>query len=90
MVDVAGKFKRDHGEIVFNFGDYRGAIATTVPNYLQWMLGKDFPESTLEVARSLLDAAYRTVADEVAEETENERRDEARDVHEDLGSEPPF
>ena len=90
MVDVAGRFKRDHGEIVFNFGDYRGAIASTEPGYLQWMLGKDFPDSTLAIARSLLDAAYRTVADEVAEETENERRDKARDLHQDISSDVPF
>ena len=54
MVDVAGKFRRDRGRVVFNFGPYRGTVATDEPSFLDWMLGKDFPESTRRVAQALL------------------------------------
>ena len=54
MVDVAGKFRLDQGKrIVFAFGPYRGAVAADHPDFLGWMLGKDFPPSTLDVARRL-------------------------------------
>ena len=54
MVDVAGKFRLDRGRIVFNFGPYRGTVATDEPQFLDWMLGKDFPQSTHQVVRELL------------------------------------
>ena len=55
MVDTAGKFKRQDGTIVFNFGPHRGQPASRHPDFLQWMLSKDFPQSTLNVADQLLD-----------------------------------
>ena len=90
MVDVAGKFKRDHGDVVFNFGDYRGAVAASEPRYLEWMLGKDFPESTLAIARKLLDEAYASNADEIGAEVQDEQRDERRDLDADPASDVPF
>lgn len=63
MVDVGGKFQRDQGaRTVFAFGPYRGAVATEHPEYLQWMLGKDFPPSTLDIARQLLEEYEREQA----------------------------
>ena len=64
MVDVAGKFRLDQGKrTVFAFGPYRGAVATDHPDYLEWMLRKDFPPSTLDVARRLLDEHYEQPAE---------------------------
>ena len=56
MVDVAGKFRLDQGRrVVFGFGPYRGAPALEEPEFLEWMLRKDFAPSTRDVAQALLD-----------------------------------
>ena len=70
MVDVAGKFRLDRGRIVFNFGPYRGCVATEEPQFLDWMLGKDFPHSTQQVARGLLREYDRQQAALAASEAE--------------------
>ena len=69
MVDVAGKFRLDQGKrIVFAFGPYRGAVAAGHPGFLQWMLGKDFPPSTLDVAQRLLDEFHASFEKRVSVE----------------------
>ena len=56
MVDPAGKFRRDeHDRIVFAFGKHRGDPTDDHPDFLAWILNKDFPPSTLAVARRELD-----------------------------------
>lgn len=56
MVDVAGKFVRDElDRIVFAFGKHRGDPIDAHPDFLYWMLQKDFTPSTLGVARIELD-----------------------------------
>ncbi|MCY4121889.1 MAG: 3'-5' exonuclease [Acidobacteria bacterium] len=55
MVDVAGKFIRDEqGRITFGFGKHRGDPVDAHPDFLDWMLGKNFTQSTLAVARAEL------------------------------------
>jgi hypothetical protein len=57
-VDSAGKFVRVHGEIRFAFGPHRGqpldAVARMKPDFLQWMLTKDFAADTKAVVRDAL------------------------------------
>ena len=56
MVDPAGKFVRDEqGRIAFAFGKHRGDPVDRHPDFLDWMLRKDFAPSTLAVARAELD-----------------------------------
>ena len=56
MIDVAGKFVRDEqGRITFAFGKHRGDPVDAHPDFLYWMLQKDFAPSTLAVARAELD-----------------------------------
>ena len=56
MVDVAGKFVRDEqGRITFAFGKHRSDPIDAHPDFLWWMLQKDFAPSTLAVARAELD-----------------------------------
>ena len=56
LVDPAGRFRLDEQRrIVFAFGQHRGAPASEHPDFLEWMLGKDFPPSTLAIARQALE-----------------------------------
>ena len=74
MVDVAGKFRLDQGKrIVLAFGPYRGAVASDHPDFLQWMLSKDFPRSTLDVARRIVNEQYQEEADAVEIADDDER-----------------
>lgn len=55
MLDRAGKFKRrENGKIVFAFGQQADKPVATQPGYLKWMISKDFPEETKEIARRML------------------------------------
>ena len=80
MVDVAGKFRRDRGRVVFNFGPYRGTVATEEPSFLDWMLGKDFPESTRRVARALLRESDEKAAADAAAATAADRESSPDDI----------
>ncbi|MFP3947117.1 MAG: exonuclease domain-containing protein [Longimicrobiales bacterium] len=53
-VDRDGRFRREDGEVVFNFGKHRGAPAASAPDYLQWMLTSDFPPETKAFCRLIL------------------------------------
>jgi len=76
MVDVAGKFVRDDQDrIVFGFGRHRGDPVDAHPDFLDWMLGRDFPPSTLAVAR----AELHRVIDATAE-PENPSNEEIDDI----------
>jgi DNA polymerase III subunit epsilon len=55
-VDRAGKFRRDeeNGDVLFGFGKLRGQVATEHPDYLKWMLKRDFTPATKAVIHDLL------------------------------------
>jgi DNA polymerase-3 subunit epsilon len=64
-VDLGEKFTRVEGEIRFNFGRYRGqpldAVARHNPDYLQWLLAKDFNSDAKKlVTDALSKVAQRT------------------------------
>jgi DNA polymerase-3 subunit epsilon len=54
-VDPDKRFFWRDGEAVFAFGDHRGKslamVAETSPDYLDWMIRRDFPERAKEIAR---------------------------------------
>jgi DNA polymerase-3 subunit epsilon len=54
-VDPDKRFAWRDGEAVFNFGDHRGKslswVAEQNPDYLDWMIRRDFPEPAKEIAR---------------------------------------
>jgi DNA polymerase-3 subunit epsilon len=54
-VDIAGKFVLNNNEeICFGFGKHEGQPAASQPDYLKWMLDKDFSEDTKDVVRQVL------------------------------------
>jgi DNA polymerase-3 subunit epsilon len=57
--DQSGKFVHEGGRVVFNFGKHKGKplseVAATAPDYLQWILGTDFPEDAKRFVREALD-----------------------------------
>jgi DNA polymerase-3 subunit epsilon len=58
-VDRDGKFKRrEDGVVVFNMGKHFGQPTARHPEFLRWMLSKDFSAETKAVAVSLLQETY--------------------------------
>jgi len=61
-VDEDGKFKWRGGEAVFSFGKHAGAplreVAETAPDYLDWMIGADFPDETLAILRGAKEGSF--------------------------------
>jgi DNA polymerase-3 subunit epsilon len=62
QVDPQGKLvKTTTGEIAINFGQHKGQtlsqMAKSHPDYLRWILAKDFHPSVMEAVRAALDAA---------------------------------
>lgn len=54
IVDPGGYLKRLAQGIVYNFGKHKGVLVTSEPGYADWMLAKDFPNSTkMHLARCL-------------------------------------
>ena len=57
--DQSGKFVHEDGRVVFNFGKHKGKplveVAASMPDYLQWILGSDFPDDAKQVVRDALD-----------------------------------
>ena len=57
-VDIGGRFRRENGQILFNFGKYRGCsldeVADGDPDYLQWMLGAGFLDDVKHLVRRAL------------------------------------
>ena len=58
--DQSGKFVHEDGRVVFNFGKHKGKllaeVAASAPDYLQWILGSDFPDDAKRFVREALDA----------------------------------
>jgi DNA polymerase III subunit epsilon len=55
LVDPGRKLKKnDDGEIVYNFGKHRGKTVASEPDYAEWMLKSDFPDSTKAILRKIL------------------------------------
>ena len=62
-VDRSRKFEwNDDGQAVFTFGKHRGRpiaeIAKQYPDYLEWMLGKDFADEVTGILRNALDGTF--------------------------------
>ena len=57
--DQSGKFVHEDGRVVFNFGKHKGKplaeVAAAAPDYLEWILGSDFPDDAKQVVRDALD-----------------------------------
>ncbi|MFM8275184.1 MAG: exonuclease domain-containing protein [Gemmata sp.] len=57
-VDVAGRFRREAGHVVFAFGKYSGqplaGVAARDPGYLKWMLGRPFLDDAHDLVRRAL------------------------------------
>ncbi len=61
-LDSGGKFVWREGEVVFNFGKHKHRplreLAEENPDYLRWLLGKDFPADTKALASDALDGRF--------------------------------
>jgi DNA polymerase-3 subunit epsilon len=56
--DIAGKLYYDRDDyLCFDFGKHKGRRVRQERNYAEWMLGADFPGSTLDLIRKELDRA---------------------------------
>lgn len=57
-VDLAGRFRRQNGTLVFNFGKYCGRpldeVAKADRSYLEWVLASDFLDDVKELVRRAL------------------------------------
>lgn len=54
IVDFAGKFTRnDAGVICFNFGKHKGTPCANELGFIDWMIGKDFTQDTLNWAKKI-------------------------------------
>lgn len=59
ILDLSGKFTTDDdGDIVFNFGAKRGLKAKYDPDYIHWMLSKDFQPDTQKICHQVLDNLF--------------------------------
>ncbi|WP_448104691.1 exonuclease domain-containing protein [Pedobacter panaciterrae] len=55
ILDLSGKFTLDDdGDIVFNFGQYKGNKAKHDLGYVSWMYSKDFAPDTMKICEKLL------------------------------------
>ena len=56
--DSSGKFVEEGGKVMFNFGKFRGKpladVARQSPDYLEWILGTDFPDDAKKLVRDAL------------------------------------
>jgi DNA polymerase-3 subunit epsilon len=61
-LDTTGKLKWSEGEIIINFGRYAGRklreLAKTEPNFLKWMLNKNFPRDVTDVIEDALKGKF--------------------------------
>jgi DNA polymerase III subunit epsilon len=62
FVDSTRRFLWRNGEAAFNFGNRRGQtlreVAQKSPDYLQWMLDKDFPNDVKSLIRAALEGKF--------------------------------
>lgn len=55
IADITGKLiYNENNELLFNFGMHNGARVIDNPDYARWMLGRDFPDDTKELLRTVL------------------------------------
>lgn len=55
ILDLSGKFTyNENGQIIFNFGPNRNQLAANHPDFIDWMLSKDFPPDTRKVCNQIL------------------------------------
>lgn len=55
ILDLSGKFSTDvEGNVIFTFGPNFGKKVEDYPDFLRWMLTKDFPSDTMDLAYKLL------------------------------------
>jgi DNA polymerase III subunit epsilon len=63
-VDRGRNFEWKEGDASFRFGVHRGTLLKDVaqekPDYLQWMLGRDFPEDTKQIVIDALNGKFPT------------------------------
>jgi len=61
-VDRGKRFEWKDGDASFGFGEHRGKLLKDVakekPDYLQWMLGRDFPEATKQIVTDALNGKF--------------------------------
>lgn len=61
-VDRSGKLRLDRsGRVVFNFGQHAGEPVSEHEDYLDWMLGADFPPDTLHAIRKLKENGWKWI-----------------------------
>lgn len=61
-VDFTQRFVRDEeGNILINFGKHRGQKAIDNPNFLRWIIDKDFPQEVKAVALQLLEERINNI-----------------------------
>lgn len=58
-VDRAGKLRLEDGRVVFAFGRHAGEPVAEHEDYVDWILGADFPEETKRVLRRLRENGHR-------------------------------
>ena len=67
-VDRSGKLrKNDEGVVCWNFGPYRGEPVVDHPDYIDWVLSRDFPESCKEALCNILEEMEAESEEEDAE-----------------------
>jgi DNA polymerase-3 subunit epsilon len=55
LADPTGKIARnEQGELIFNFGKYKGLKVADFPEYVQWILESDFPAVVKSVLRKAM------------------------------------
>ena len=63
-IDMAGKFIWEGNVVVMGFGKHINTplktVAETQSGFLNWMLGKDFPQDAQEIARQALKGIFPT------------------------------
>lgn len=62
-IDRDARFvKLDNGAVVFNFGQHKGESVYQHPDFLEWMLKKDFSPETKNIARVLWQRTQKQMA----------------------------
>ncbi len=55
-VGISGHFAKDEeGNLIINFGKYKGDKATDHLDYISWMLSKDFPTDTVAICEDIME-----------------------------------
>jgi len=61
-IDADGKFIWKENKVTFNFGNHAGKTLQEVvkdsPDYLSWMINKDFPEDVIKIIKNALNGIF--------------------------------